>query len=90
MHMLSWRLQVMIDAGRELRLRRASRQQGAPVGELVRRAIDREYPPTNGELTRAEAAEKLLAGEMPPDAEPDWEDQKDSMLDELGARSVTR
>ena len=80
----------MIDPDREQRLRRASRQLGAPVGELVRRAIDREYPPTDGELTRAEAAEKLLAREMPLGAEPDWEEQKDSMLDELGAGSATR
>ncbi len=60
---------------------RESERSGAPVGELVRRAIDHEYPAKSPD--RAAAARRLL--EMPPPPgegpEPDWEDQKREMLD---------
>ena len=82
--MLNRRLQILIDDDRYERLQREAARAGAPVGELVRRAIDREYPsqPTG----RAEAADYLLG--LPVDAgrEPDWEDQKAEMLDDLDRR----
>lgn len=80
--MLTRRLQILIDSERYERLSAESRRRGAPVGELVRRAIDREYPPV-ADLTRARAAEALLAHELPTDAEPEWSKQKERMLDEL-------
>jgi hypothetical protein len=64
-------------------LRRESARQGAPVGELVRRAIDRQYPGNGDALSPAEAAAALLAWEPPPGAEPDWQEQKAAIADEL-------
>lgn len=79
--MLKRRLQVLVDDDRYERLTRESKRSGAPVGELVRRAIDREYPPK--ESDRAAAARALLAMPPPPGEgpEPDWEEQKREMLD---------
>lgn len=82
--MLQRRLQVLIDEQRHERLRRESMRQGAPIGELVRRAIDREFPPESEALTPKEAAVRLLAAEPPTRPEPDWEAQKAQMADELG------
>jgi len=79
--MLNRRLQVLVDDERFERLTRESERVGAPVGELVRRAIDHEFPASASD--RAAAAQALL--EMPPPAgeggEPDWEKQKDELLD---------
>ncbi len=79
--MLKRRLQVLVDDERYERLARESERSGAPVGELVRRAIDHEYPAKFPD--RATAARQLL--EMPPPLgegpEPDWEEQKREMLD---------
>lgn len=79
--MLNRRLQVLVDDERYERLARESERIGAPVGELVRRAIDHEFP--SNELDRAAAARALLAMPAPPGEgrEPDWEDQKREMLD---------
>jgi hypothetical protein len=82
--MLTRRLQVLIDDERLERLRRESKRVGAPIGELVRRALDREYPPQP--LSRAEAGRRLLEREPPEDPEPDWEETKEAMLAELAAR----
>lgn len=41
--MLNRRLQVLVDDERYERLTRESERVGAPVGELVRRAIDHEF-----------------------------------------------
>lgn len=79
--MLTKRLHVLLDEERLTRLRRESRRAGAPIGELVRRAIDRQYPP---ELpTRAEAGRRLLARAPGAGPEPDWATTKTQMLDEL-------
>lgn len=78
--MLNRRLQILVDDERFERLAEASKRTGAPVGELVRRAIDREFPPHD--TAREEAGRWLLAMAPPPgDFEPDWEEQKQEMLD---------
>lgn len=83
MHMLNRRLQVLVDDARFERLAEESRRSGAPVGELVRRAIDREFPGAGPEAERERAGRELLA--LPPPSgtgpEPGWEDQKREMLD---------
>jgi hypothetical protein len=78
--MLNRRLQILVDDERFERLAEASKRSGAPVGELVRRAIDREFPPHNAE--REQAGQRLLSMAPPPGREPEWEDQKREMLDE--------
>lgn len=81
--MLNRRLQVLVDDARFERLAEESKRSGAPVGELVRRAIDHEFPASGEQEERERAGRLLLA--MPPPAgggpEPDWEDQKQEMLD---------
>lgn len=79
--MLDQRLQVLVDRERLDRLRTESERTGAPVGELVRRAIDEKFPVEDEALTRRQAADELLAMEPPPGREPDWEEQKREMLD---------
>ena len=81
MHMLKRRLQILVDDERFERLAQESERTGAPVGELVRRAIDHEFPAQGPD--RAAAAHRLLAMEPPPGdgPEPNWEDQKREMLD---------
>ncbi|MGC1167160.1 MAG: hypothetical protein WA862_13750 [Solirubrobacterales bacterium] len=81
--MLNRRLQVLVDDARFERLAEESKRSGAPVGELVRRAIDREFPATGHQEERERAGRALLAmappsGEGP---EPDWEDQKRELID---------
>lgn len=41
------------------------------------------------ELTPAEAARRILAWEPPPGKEPDWNEQKKQMLDEVYGRTAT-
>lgn len=79
--MLNRRLQVLVDDERYERLTRESKRIGAPVGELVRRAIDHEFG--SDEPDPAAAARALLAMPPPPGdgQEPEWEDQKREMLD---------
>lgn len=81
--MLNRRLQVLVDDERFERLARESERIGAPVGELVRRAIDHEFPPVGGRAERERAGRELLAMPPPPGEgpEPDWEDQKRELLD---------
>lgn len=83
MHMLNRRLQVLVDDARFERLAAESKRSGAPVGELVRRAIDHEFPALGQGEARERAGRALLALAPPPGAgpEPDWEDQKREMLD---------
>lgn len=78
--MLKRRLQVLVDDERYERLAQESTRSGAPVGELVRRAIDHEYPPSK-HAERERAGQELLAMAPPPGPEPDWEQQKGAMLD---------
>lgn len=82
--MLNRRLQVLIDDDRYERLQREAAEAGAPIGELVRRAIDREYPGRAGD--RAAAADYLLGLPIDAGPEPDWEDQKAQLLGELDRR----
>jgi hypothetical protein len=81
--MLNRRLQVLVDDERYVRLTRESERIGAPVGELVRRAIDHEFPGAGDDTERERAGRELLAMPPPPGdgPEPDWEDQKQEMLD---------
>jgi hypothetical protein len=83
MHMLNRRLQVLVDDERFDRLSEESRRTGAPVGALVRRAIDHEFPRVGHEAERERAGQELLAMPAPPGdgPEPDWEDQKREILD---------
>ena len=81
MHMLNRRLQVLVDDERYERLARESERIGAPVGELVRRAIDHEFPRVGLGAERRCAGRELLAMTPPPGREPDWEEQKREMLD---------
>lgn len=83
--MLDQRLQVLVDRDRMERLRTHSERTGAPVGELVRRAIDEKFPAEEETMTPRQAADELLAYDPGPGREPDWEDQKREMLDEWGA-----
>lgn len=85
--MLSRRLHVLLDEGRFERLRRASERAGTPMGELVRRAIDREFPPDLPD--RAAAVEWLLAQPKPEGREPDWEETKARLLDERWTGDAT-
>lgn len=80
--MLNRRLQVLIDDEQYERLSQESTRSGAPVGELVRRAIDHEYPRSGRARERKRAGEELLAMPPPPGPEPDWETQKRELLDE--------
>ncbi len=79
--MLNRRLQVLVDDERYLLLARESERVGAPIGELVRRAIDREFSQGGHGAEREEAGRALLAMPQPPGAEPDWETQKQEILD---------
>lgn len=83
MRMLNRRLQVLVDDARFERLAEESRRSGAPVGELVRRAIDREFPALGKQAERERAGQALLDLLPPPGEgpEPDWEDQKQELLD---------
>lgn len=83
MHMLNRRLQILVDDARFERLAKESKRSGAPVGELVRRAIDREYPAVGSGAERERAGRDLLSMPPPPGEgpEPDWEEQKRDMLD---------
>lgn len=79
--MLNRRLQVLVDDERFERLARESQRSGAPVGELVRRAIDNEFPRSGDPGGRERAGRELLAMTPPPGPEPDWEQQKRELLD---------
>lgn len=79
--MLNRRLQVLVDDERYDRLARESERTGAPVGELVRRAIDHEFPQVGRRSERERAGGELLAAPPPPGPERDWEEQKREMLD---------
>jgi len=81
--MLNRRLQVLVDDERFERLTRESERIGAPVGELVRRAIDHEFPGAGHDAERERAGRELLAMPPPPGEgpEPDWEVQKRELRD---------
>lgn len=79
MSTMSNRLQLLLDDERRERLERVSRETGAPISELVRRAIDRVYPADVGE--RRQALEEFLA--LDPMPVEGWETMKREMRDEL-------
>jgi plasmid stability protein len=81
--MLERRLQVLVDDDLHKRLRTRAERSGASVGELVRRALEHEYPPEGEPLDRSEAARRILGWDPGPGREPDWSEQKRRMLDEL-------
>jgi hypothetical protein len=80
---LTRRLQVLIDDERYERLRRESERTGAPIGAIVRAAIDERVGADLDRAARRAAARRLLDAPPPPGPEPDWEDAKKTMLDEM-------
>lgn len=79
---LDQRLQVLIDEERLARLRGESERTGAPIGAIVRDAIDDRLG--GGEAARRAAFDALLSEPVLEGREPDWEDVKAEMLDEFG------
>jgi hypothetical protein len=80
---LTRRLQVLIDEPRYERLRRESERTGAPIGAIVRAAIDERVGSGIDLEARRAAAERILGAPRPAGREPDWEDQKEELLDEM-------
>jgi Ribbon-helix-helix protein, copG family len=80
---LTRRLQVLIDDERYERLRREAERTGAPVGAIVRAAIDERFAAGVDRQERRAAARRLLTASQPSGREPDWEEAKEQMLDEM-------
>jgi hypothetical protein len=80
---LTRRLQVLIDDERYERLRRESERTGAPIGAIVRAAIDERIGGAPDRERMRAAADRILSAPRPPGREPDWEVQKEKMLDEM-------
>jgi predicted DNA-binding protein len=90
MPFLNRRLQVLIDEERWQRLRQESERTGAPIGAIVREAIDEALPAGRDPESVDAAARRLLEAEpMPVD---DWGEMKHAMLDELygGSQRIDR
>ena len=81
MHMLSRRLQILLDEERYERLSRRSTERGSSVATLVREAIDLAYPAVDPR--KAAAAEEILSADPMP--VPDAEELRRE-LDEIRAR----
>ena len=79
------RLQVLIDDDLLRRLRRESERSGAPVGAIVRDAINHRLGQSDEPARRA-AFRALLDEPAPDGLEPDWEVVKAEMLDERAER----
>lgn len=80
---LSRRLQVLLDEDRYERLRRESERTGAPIGAIVRAAIDERVGRAPDREAMRAAARRILDAPRPPGREPDWEAQKEQLLDEM-------
>lgn len=65
-------------------LKREAERTGAPVGAIVRAAIDEKLTGAEVERRRSEAARRLLAAPRPQGREPDWALVKEEMLDARG------
>jgi hypothetical protein len=83
MAQLTRRLQVLIDDARYERLRREAERTGAPIGAIVRAAIDDRVGTDFDRAARRAAADRILCAPRPAGPEPDWEVQKEQMLDEM-------
>lgn len=81
---LDRRLQVLIDLDRLERLRRESELSGAPIGAIVREAIDHRLG-GGDDASRRAALRALLDEPAPAEPEPDWDALKPDMLDRRGA-----
>lgn len=79
--LLSRRLQVLLDEDRLTRLRRESERTGAPVGAIVREAIDARLTGAPDPDAVAAAAGRLLDAD--PMSVEDWPAEKAQLLDEL-------
>ncbi|MGI8594769.1 MAG: hypothetical protein ACR2ML_10470 [Solirubrobacteraceae bacterium] len=84
---LTHRLQVLIDPERYELLRRETERTGAPVGAIVRAAIDEKLGGAEEEGRRSEAARRLLAAPRPRGREPDWETVKHDLDDDRWRRT---
>jgi predicted DNA-binding protein len=83
MPQLTRRLQILIDDERYERLRHEAERTGAPVGAIVRAAIDERFAESGDREQRHAAAQRLLDAPQPRGREPDWEEAKAAMLDEM-------
>src|SRR5699024_13414 len=79
---LEKRMQVLIDDERFQRLEAEAAAQRTSVAAVVRAAIDEHL--ASGQVTRAEAARRLLAQfDDGGEPEPDWAESKQELLDDL-------
>jgi hypothetical protein len=78
MHMLTERVQILLDGDRRRRLEHEAHARGTSVAALIREAIDLVYPSTSDE--RRHAAHALLEAEPMDVAGPD---ELRAELDEL-------
>ncbi len=83
---LTHRLQVLIDPERHELLKREAERTGAPVGAIVRAAIDEKLAGADDERRRREAARRLLAAPRPRGSEPAWDTVKNDVHDEQWRR----
>jgi len=68
MHMLTRRLQVLLDDRRYARLASEAERRSVPVAVVVREAIDAAFP--NGADERSDAARAILAAQPMPVPDP--------------------
>ncbi len=83
---LTRRLQVLIDPERHELLKREAERTGAPVGAIVRAAIDEKLAGSDDESRRSEAARRLLAAPRPRGSEPEWDTVRNDVHDEQWRR----
>ena len=83
MHMsLTRRTQLLLDEARYERLQAEADSTGRSVAAVIREAIDERL--ARVDERRREAGRRLLAASPSPgDREPDWEDVKPELLDQV-------